>query len=357
MDPIIAEIEREQLEKQLKRYEPPDFRAGDTVAVDVRVVEGERVRTQVFEGICIARGGYGLKERFTVRKISHGEGVERVFPLHAPVVNSIRIIQTGRVRRAKLYYLRGRSGKAARIPERIDRAEAWRSSDSNVPFSPIGPRSAFYKMVTALKQLKNLKGAAEGPKVRDAISHALKDIPDEPLSGVARHDVYELALSMGEHLCPLMFSYDKEVAEGARSGLYRLGRLVAKRRASGPSEPLIAFLRYLAVEVLIQLSIKHHGRAAEIELTVKDLLFAAADKPGLTGHKSIQMQLLLEDINEPTVETLAETKLGPRGSETINQRIEGDEKALRAKFITLLADGREVFRFPLGRSAERLFVL
>lgn len=102
------------------RDDLPDFRAGDTVKVHVRVVEAGRERTQVFEGIVIARGGEGARATFTVRKLSFGVGVERVFPLHAPIISKIEVVRRGHVRRAKLYYLRDRVGKSARIKERRD---------------------------------------------------------------------------------------------------------------------------------------------------------------------------------------------------------------------------------------------
>jgi large subunit ribosomal protein L19 len=115
---IIAQLEAEQIAKLGKRI--PDFVPGDTVQVNVKVVEGERSRIQAYEGVCIARSGGGINESFTVRKISYGEGVERVFPLHGPLIDSIRVLRKGKVRRAKLYYLRDRRGKSARIAERID---------------------------------------------------------------------------------------------------------------------------------------------------------------------------------------------------------------------------------------------
>lgn len=110
---LINLIEQEQIKKDL-----PEFGPGDTVRVHLKVVEGERKRIQVFEGVVIARANGGLKETFTVRKISGGVGVERIFPLHSPMVSKIDVIRRGRVRRAKLYYLRKRSGKGARIAER-----------------------------------------------------------------------------------------------------------------------------------------------------------------------------------------------------------------------------------------------
>ena len=117
---IIEQLEREQAAALSKKRKVPDFGPGDTVRVNVKVVEGERTRVQAYEGVCIGRAGGGVNENFTVRKISYGEGVERVFPVHSPLIDSIEVVRRGRVRRAKLYYLRGRRGKAARIPERQD---------------------------------------------------------------------------------------------------------------------------------------------------------------------------------------------------------------------------------------------
>jgi len=115
---LIQELEKEQIEKLTTGKEIPDFQPGDTLIVNVKVVEGERSRVQAYEGLCIARSGGGINESFTVRKISYGEGVERVFPLYAPMIDSIKLVRRGKVRRAKLYYLRGLRGKKARITEK-----------------------------------------------------------------------------------------------------------------------------------------------------------------------------------------------------------------------------------------------
>jgi large subunit ribosomal protein L19 len=115
---IIEQLEQEQAAALAKKRKVPEFGPGDTVRVNVKVVEGERSRVQAYEGVCIGRSGGGINENFTVRKISYGEGVERVFPVHSTLIDSIEVIRRGRVRRAKLYYLRGRRGKSARIPER-----------------------------------------------------------------------------------------------------------------------------------------------------------------------------------------------------------------------------------------------
>jgi large subunit ribosomal protein L19 len=119
---ILEILAQEQIEKLGK--EVPDFQPGDTVIVNVKVKEGERSRVQAYEGVCIARNGGGLMESFTVRKISYGEGVERVFPVYSPMIDSIKLVRRGKVRRAKLYYLRDRRGKSARIAERVDNRES-----------------------------------------------------------------------------------------------------------------------------------------------------------------------------------------------------------------------------------------
>ena len=115
---IIQELEKEESDRLLAGKTIPEFQPGDTVRVNVKIKEGERERVQAYEGVCIARSGGGLQENFTVRKISFGEGVERVFPLLSPMIESIEVKRRGVVRRAKLYYLRDRRGKSARIAER-----------------------------------------------------------------------------------------------------------------------------------------------------------------------------------------------------------------------------------------------
>ena len=117
---LIQTLEREAIDELTAQRAIPEFRPGDTLRVGVRVVEGERTRVQNYEGVCIARSNKGIGSNFTVRKISFGEGVERVFPLYSPTIETIEVVRRGAVRRAKLYYLRGRTGKSARIAERRD---------------------------------------------------------------------------------------------------------------------------------------------------------------------------------------------------------------------------------------------
>ena len=122
---IIQTLEAEEAARlSAKAAKVPEFQPGDTVIVNVKVTEGDRSRVQAYEGVCIARNGGGLNESFTVRKISYGEGVERVFPIHSPNIDSIKLVRRGKVRRAKLYYLRDRRGKSARIVERVDHTAA-----------------------------------------------------------------------------------------------------------------------------------------------------------------------------------------------------------------------------------------
>jgi large subunit ribosomal protein L19 len=118
---LIQQLEKEQFDKLSAGKEIPDFGPGDTLIVNVKVVEGDRTRVQAYEGVCIGRSGGGINENFTVRKISYGEGVERVFPVLSPMIDSIKVVRRGKVRRAKLYYLRNLRGKSARIVEKTDR--------------------------------------------------------------------------------------------------------------------------------------------------------------------------------------------------------------------------------------------
>ena len=126
---LLQKFEDRQLQARKSDYEVPDFAPGDSVRVNVKVVEGTRERVQAFEGVCIARKNAGLNSAFTVRKLSYGEGVERIFPLYSPTIESIDVIRRGDVRRAKLYYLRGRTGKSARIAEQTDGFKAKLNAD------------------------------------------------------------------------------------------------------------------------------------------------------------------------------------------------------------------------------------
>ena len=118
---IVEKISKDQIDKVVESRPVPEFGPGDTLKVHVKVIEGTRERVQIFEGVCIARKAGSINSNFTVRKISYGEGVERVFPLYSPRIDQIEVVRRGRVRRAKLYYLRGRRGKLARIAEKIQR--------------------------------------------------------------------------------------------------------------------------------------------------------------------------------------------------------------------------------------------
>ena len=124
---MIEQLEAEEVARVTAGKTIPEFSPGDTLSVNVRIKEGDRERVQRYEGVCIARSGGGLNENFTVRKISFGEGVERVFPIYSPLVQNIEVIRRGKVRRAKLYYLRDRRGKSARIAEKVDHRDKRKS--------------------------------------------------------------------------------------------------------------------------------------------------------------------------------------------------------------------------------------
>ena len=132
---VIDKIQKDQMDKIIAEGAIPDFSAGDTIKVDVKIVEGDKERIQAFEGLCIARSGGGLNESFTVRKISYGEGVERIFPIFSPKIAGITVLKKGKVRRAKLYYLRDRRGKSARIVEKIQASKKDTKTQVDQPSS------------------------------------------------------------------------------------------------------------------------------------------------------------------------------------------------------------------------------
>jgi large subunit ribosomal protein L19 len=134
---IIEQLEKEQVAAVAAKRAVPEFGPGDTVIVNVRVKEGDRTRVQAYEGVVIGRSGGGLNENFTVRKISYGEGVERVFPVYSPLIDSIKVVRRGKVRRAKLYYLRGRTGKSARIAEKQKALLSGMGADAEQPAKEI----------------------------------------------------------------------------------------------------------------------------------------------------------------------------------------------------------------------------
>ena len=185
---IINEIENEQREKLIADHPVPDFGPGDTLRVNVKVVEGTRERVQAFEGVCIARKNAGINSAFTVRKISYGEGVERVFPLHSTAIDSIEVTRRGDVRRAKLYYLRGLTGKRARITEKTD----WSSkkkADANAPGAEAeaktGEAPAEAKKPKAKSKAK-AEDKAEKPKKAKKEKKAKVEVPE---TGEAADDI------------------------------------------------------------------------------------------------------------------------------------------------------------------------
>ncbi len=158
---ILQQLEKEHADALAASRPVPEFRPGDTLRVHVRIVEGERTRVQAYEGVCIARGGQGINESFTVRKISYGEGVERVFPIHSPNVEQIEVKRRGKVRRAKLYYLRERRGKAARIPERVDHRAGPKGKDAKAAAKSGELKALFTKPKGAPDDLTRINGVGE----------------------------------------------------------------------------------------------------------------------------------------------------------------------------------------------------
>jgi len=161
---IIEKIERENMENLSEGKKMPDFSPGDTVKVKVKVVEGTRERVQAFEGVCIARKNAGLSSSFTVRKISYGEGVERVFPLYSPRIAGLEVVRRGDVRRAKLYYLRGRTGKAARIAEK----RTYKQAAGEADVASKAPKAKEVKKENKAKEAKPKSEKKEAKKDKKA---------------------------------------------------------------------------------------------------------------------------------------------------------------------------------------------
>ena len=173
---IIQTLEKEQMAKLSANKEIPDFAPGDTLQVNVKVVEGDRTRIQAYEGVCIGRSGGGLNESFTVRKISYGEGVERVFPVFSPMVEGVEIVRRGKVRRAKLYYLRDRRGKSARISENTgvrarklndEERDALNAEKARIEAEKVAAAQAL-AAETAAKEAAEKKAAAEAEAAKAA---------------------------------------------------------------------------------------------------------------------------------------------------------------------------------------------
>jgi large subunit ribosomal protein L19 len=180
---IIEELEKEQAAALEAQRPVPEFRPGDTLKVNVKVTEGERSRLQAFEGLCIARSGGGINESFTVRKISFGEGVERVFPVHSPMIDSIEVLRRGRVRRAKLYYLRARRGKSARIAEATDvrtrrLIDAERKAASEAKAEAAAEKAAALEAAAA--EAAQAAAAAEAAKAEAEAAKGEAAAPEEP---------------------------------------------------------------------------------------------------------------------------------------------------------------------------------
>ncbi|WP_292898064.1 MULTISPECIES: 50S ribosomal protein L19 [unclassified Nitratireductor] len=164
---IIRQLEAEQAEKIAAQRQLPEFQPGDTVRVLVRITEGTRTRVQAYEGVCIARSGSGFQENFTVRKISYGEGVERVFPVYSPLVEGVEVVRRGKVRRAKLYYLRDRRGKSARITENTG-VRARRLNDAVRQAAAEEKARIEAEKVAAAEALAAEKAAEEAAKAQEA---------------------------------------------------------------------------------------------------------------------------------------------------------------------------------------------
>ena len=173
MNNLVEKFEKKQIAKLTSKKNIPTFRAGDTLRVTIKIVEGERSRLQVYEGLCIARKNNSINSKFTVRKISHGEGVERVFPLFSPIIDKIEVIKKGHVKRAKLYYLRKRTGKSARIADRDrgEEADQYVMTDNQKPMA-----DEIQKNADASKGSENTEYEGSTPKEENTMKEESSNI-------------------------------------------------------------------------------------------------------------------------------------------------------------------------------------
>ena len=174
MNNLVEKFEKKQIARLTSKKNIPTFRAGDTLRVTIKIAEGERSRLQVYEGLCIARKNNSINSKFTVRKISHGEGVERVFPLFSPIIDKIEVIKKGDVKRAKLYYLRKRTGKSSRIADRDrgEEADQYVMTDSQEPIS-----DEIQKNADASKGSENTEYEDTTPKEENTLKEEASNIP------------------------------------------------------------------------------------------------------------------------------------------------------------------------------------
>jgi len=363
---LLQVIEAEE-KTRLEAIRPiPEFWPGDTVRVNVKIREGDRERVQAFEGVCISRAGGSVHENFTVRKISFGEGVERVFPILSPNIASIEVKRRGVVRRAKLYYLRDRRGKAARIAERVTVRPLLDGPGAMPPEIELGGNSAqtssgpqldISKMASALRSLMRHDHALSGAEVRALVSGVLDGLPETGVASSRRADAYQLAIGLGEHLGPLMFSEDKAVSGDARDAMQRLGRLFFGGEDRKDANVLARFLRHLDQRLICHVQVKSMRHGVALTVTARDLVRAATGEVGLTDGKDLPLQLFVEDAADRRIEEVARGSVGLRDRATLEHSVEGDRNALAGKFLTLLADGRDVYSARLETESDVLFVI
>ncbi len=362
---LLAQIEAEEKARLIARRAVPEFQPGDTLRINVRIKEGERERLQAFEGVCIARAGGGVNESFTVRKISFGEGVERVFPVLSPNIESIEVKRRGIVRRAKLYYLRDRRGKSARIAERqtvrFSGEQAGQSGTVDRGGKSAQPDLArepdILKMASAFRTFLRHNHASSGIDVRSLVGEVLDLLPESPASPENLANAHRLAVGLSEHLSPLMFSDDRDVADLARDGMLRLARLFFEGVRRTEADILARFLRHLDQRLICHIKIKPERHGVDIHLSCRDLVRSATKERGLAEDEYLSIQMFLEDTADHKIREVGRAEAGHRHSATLRYRAEADTNTLAGQFITILADGSDVYSTAINRPSDVLFIV
>lgn len=354
--PAILALERREV-ATLAREHPP-FRPGDRLRVHAVVEDGERRRLQVFEGDCIARGGSGMNETFLMRRVSFGYGVERKWPLQCPSIDRIEVVRRGQVRRAKLYYLRGRTGKAARIRRRKDRRYApyfgWGRDESGIDLSSDNRVNPLEAMLTVLQTFDELDGDADGDEALSVVEAAVEALPEVWPRDVRPSTMDKMLLAVGEDLCPLMFSPDPRIVSAARRGMNKLADLYwGDRKGAQNHLPFHSLLERLELAIVMRLLVRVDEDAARVRLKVDDLALETTSKGALDDEGDVRVEVFVEDLEDRRVDRLGEDVVSPRhGPARIEFIVPGDQNALDGKILTVVADGRQIFRERLGDGPE-----
>lgn len=354
---IITEINRDEVRRISAQRELPEFSPGDVICVVHKFSIGKRERTQRFEGICISRKGNSIGESFTVRKITHGEGVERLFPLHSPSIVSIEVLRRGRPRRAKLYYLRLRQGRSLKIPERIDRG----AHNNLQPGNSDGLRAANRAilrdtMLNSIAKIERLEGEPEGAQTRAAMRSIVYELSRLTDGEIITSDLFELGLTLGNFICPFLASNDMAVAQDARRALAALGRFISHdRNVFKSSDELIRTLfDKLEVSAIFNVAVCVRDKTTLVDLTVRDVLDLA--HPSVCNRqRSFEVGLKIKDFSVPESTTVGFGRVAQNHPVELSYFDPDGKSHDGMHLLSIIFDGNEVLQSKMDQNFQVVF--